>query len=380
MRKKSYRECVENSISSFKRYDRDADIVTCWEAFTRSTYRYEFGNFHFDRFPSIHTDSPSAEPSFTIFFDSQYGIVGDVYHDLPALLDEELERIEGFDQGLNIKKSDGRKTVPGKFDIVLLVDSDSSQTLAHKIKQRVESGDFELDNNLIILEFDYIGREDQPKYRFKRLPNLGSNFQDNELPKQKRLSRRLSPEGGKFENLRIPVDEQFSELKATGVLTNKAPPQLYLACRLWNDVLYHMLDESDRKVWQKGDAKKSIEISVDCDDLTDKLNTDYVPDANIRQNWVYNALEYLAICKVAEQTGSDRFRVKFRNLRDHRRKYKDVTTAADGMGDLARLLAKKHCENKVEASRDDLEDIITADDYSRSGGLEGVASQDVTEF
>jgi len=176
------------------------------------------------------------------------------------------------------------------------------------------------------------------------------------------------------------VDEQFSEFKATGVLTNKAPPQLYLACRLWNDVLYHMLDESDRKVWQKGDAKKTIEISVDCDDLTNKLNTDYVPDANIRQNWVYNALEYLAICKVAEQTGSDRFRIKFRNLRDHRRKYKDVTTAADGMGGLARLLAKKHCENKVEASRDDLDDMITADDYSRSGGLEEVASQDVTEF
>lgn len=382
MSQKRFLECTQNSIQNFTRYDKNVDIVTCWESFSKA-YRRDFPEFNFDRFPSYKTgDNRWMNPNFTIYFDDRYGIAFLCYlrsgiAENESLFDKHIDRIRELDSDLKLEDTDGRMKTPKTTDIVLLSNSDSSQTFGHKIDMRFEDGSLDIDSNLILLEFDYL-EQGNSKYRFKRLSHPDQNFRDDILPSAGKLSRRLSIEKGeeKIENIKIPLDEDFSELKATGVLTNKEPSNLYLACRLWDTVFKDKLTDDEWRIWRKEDPNKKITKEISCSEICDDLNSKYVPGANVSKEDVKRALKFIAVAKRAVQISDDEFRIEYSNLREKRRKHKDTASERSDVGDLAYLLASWHCETKVENSPKDIEEIITTESYNKAD-LSDITGADV---
>lgn len=364
MGEEEYRKCVEDTFKNFRTYDQYVDVVSCWEHFFTEQYTTN-ETFYFDRFPAHFVDGSdnAVEPSFTVLFNEDYGIVFDVNQQLPPVeskFKSRLTELEQYDQDLHFHAGNGNQVIPSQHDIVLLIHGDNFQTEKLRIKNALEEGELSVDSNLVLLSYQYIDQDTNPKYRFQRASMVGDNFRDDPLPNGLRMSTRMSMEGGTFENIEIP-STVFYDRKATGVLFNSEPPSLYLACYIWHTVFYDLLDDDQRIVWQRRDPTKILDLIVAVDDLTERLNHDYIPGGGVHEDWVNNTLEYMCIVETAEKISENEYYVKFRNLRDKRREYNNTLSDRSEHSDLAHLFAEWHCENTVEMENGELQELVKAD-------------------
>ncbi|MFC4437456.1 MULTISPECIES: hypothetical protein [Natrialbaceae] len=364
MGEEEYRECVESTFENFRAYDQYVDVVSCWEHFLIEQYDIN-DTFEFDRFPAYYpndSDEP-IEPSFSVLFNEDYGIVFDVNQQLPSVetkFESKLRELERYDQDLQFHTGNGGSTVPPQHDIVLLIHGDNFQTEKLRIKKALESDKLSINSNLVLLSYKYIDQDTNPKYQFQRASMVGDNFRDDPLPDRLQMSTRMSMEGGTFENVDIP-SAVFYDRKATGVLFNSEPPSLYLACYIWHTVLYDLLDDDQRIIWQRRDPTKTLDLVVDVNDLTERLNHDYIPGGGVHEGWVTNTLEYMCVAETAEKISEGEYYIKFRNLRDKRREYNDALSDRSEHSDLAHLFAEWHCENTVEMEDRELQELVKAD-------------------
>lgn len=364
MGEEEYRECVDDTFESFRTYDQYVDVVSCWEHFL--TEQYDINDtFHFDRFPTYSLDESDdpIEPSFSVLFNEDYGIVFDVNQQLPSVeskFESRLAEVERYDQGLHFNAGNGGRVEPAQYDIALLIHGNNFQTEKLRIQNALEGGRLNVDSNLVLLSYKYIDQDTNPKYQFQRASMVGDNFGDETLPSGLRMSTRMSMEGGTFENIEIP-SAVFYDRKATGVLFNSEPPSLYLACYMWHTVLYDLLDDDQRIVWQRRDPTKILDLVVNTDDLTERLNRDYIPGGGVHERWVNNTLEYMCVAETAEKVSQGEYYLKFRNLRDKRREYNDTLSDRSEHSDLAHLFAEWHCENTVEMESGELQELVKAD-------------------
>ncbi|GAB3021762.1 hypothetical protein [Natronobiforma cellulositropha] len=383
MAEQRFLKCTRDAVEDFTIYDKNSDVVTCWEYFSLAYSSY-FPRFEFDRFPSYKSGGEEwMNPDFTIFFDDRYAIAAITLHregvcKAPSLFDDLLNQLCEIDGDFKFKDGDGNFAKPKSYDIALLSDSGHSQTLGHKIRQSIDTDDLDVSANIIVLEFDYL-EEAQSKYRFKRLSDPSDNFRDDVLPNRGKISQKLSIQGGTYENIQIPLDEDFTELKATGMFTNKPTSDLYLACRLWDTVIKDELTDDEWAIWRKGDPNRAIQKVVSCEELSKKINQEYVPEANISKENIKDALRFIAVAKRAVQVSDDEFQVDYSNLRDKRRKHKDAASERSDIEDLAYLLASWHCEVKVGNSLKEIADIITTDDFNKAD-LSGLAGANVMDY
>jgi hypothetical protein len=364
MDEEEYRKCVEDTFENFRSYDQYVDVVSCWEHFLTEQYGTN-DTFHFDRFPVYFPDDSDdpIEPSFSVLFNEDYGIVFDVSQQLPSIetkFESRLTELEQYDQDLQFHTGNNNRIVPSRHDIAVMIHSDNFQTEKLRIKNALENGKLNVDSSLVLLSYKYIDQDTNPKYQFQRASMVGDNFGDDTLPDGLRMSIRMSMEGGTFENVEIP-SSVFYDRKATGVLFNSEPPSLYLACYIWHTVLYDLLDDDQRIIWQRRDSAKILDLIVDVDDLTERLNRDYIPGGGVHEKWVSNTLEYMCVAETTEKISEDEYYVKFRNLRDKRREYNDTLSDRSKHSDLAHLFAEWHCENTVEMESGELQELVKAD-------------------
>lgn len=359
-------QCVDQTFDRFERYDRYVDVVSAWEEFLDDQYSSEFRDFTFDRFPeeSIQYNGSELTPTFTAYFDEDYGILFDVQHNLPR--DEEdlkkfLEEISGYDQGYPFRVNGSDTEIPEKYDIALLISNQNAQTAEHRVENFLSKGEVQFDSNLVLLSYDYVDQSTNPKYEFGRLSKVDQNFRDNVLPERKQISTRLSIEDGGFETIDSPPGF-FDDKKSTGVLCNKELSELYFACYLWHNVFFNCLDDTEQVIWQGKNPRRIIEFKITVDELYAMLNRKYIPGNGVREEWIRSTLEYLVGVEAAEQVSDDEYRVKFRNLQDKRRDHKDVVTRRSDLADLAHIFAEWYCENAVDTDtsvRSDVRDDST---------------------
>lgn len=364
MGEEEYRKCVDDIFEKFRTYDQYVDVVSSWEHFLTEQYDTN-DTFHFDRFPAYFPNNSNTllEPSFSVLFNEDYGIVFDVNQKLPSVegqFESRLTELEQYDQDLQLHAKNGDRVAPSKHDIALLIHGDHFQTEKLRIRNALKEGKLDVESNLILLSYQYIDQDTNPKYQFQRASMVGDNFGDDSLPDALQMSTRMSMERGTFKNINIPA-EVFYDRKATGVLFNSEPSLLYLACYIWHTVLYDLLDDDQRIVWQRRDPTKILDLVVDVDDLTERLNRDYIPGGGVHEEWVDNTLEYMCVAETADKVSDGEYYVKFRNLRDKRREYNDTLSDRSEHSDLAHLFAEWHCENTVEMERGELQDLVKAD-------------------
>ncbi|MGA9635279.1 MAG: hypothetical protein WBQ41_08575, partial [Solirubrobacterales bacterium] len=116
-------ECIQELLRGFTTYDRAVDVVSVFEMiFTASDTDLPGTVKHFERFPRVsQEDGDPLTPDFTILFDDQGGLVGEIAR--IALRDESVEslcrQIAKYD---GIKQlPDGSKEAPTTHSDVLLL-------------------------------------------------------------------------------------------------------------------------------------------------------------------------------------------------------------------------------------------------------------------
>lgn len=352
-----YERCVEQAFAEFRAYDEVVDIVAAWEQFLSDIS--VTNAFDFRWFPDpITTDSDTERaPTFTASLTPDYSIVANVIQEVPSDAQVFQEQLAPF---TTIETSDiaHNGTTPETVDICLHIADEHAQTA----RVHLDSFDdaFLRDPHLIPLEFSLIDQDTTPKYKFERMSLVGENFRDKSLPDYSQMSTRVSSDGG-LASIQIPVSD-FDRHKATGVLCNKQPPSLYLACHMWDRVFYDQLNDSQRIEWQRENPDQTLTFEVEVGSLTDNLNEYYIPNGSVSSEWVHETLEYLCVVETAQKLTDTRYRIDFRNLREKRREYKDVVVRGGEFSDLAMLFTGWHCENEVELNRDDLNELTEPSD------------------
>jgi len=364
MGEEQYRNCVESTFEDYRRYDQYVEITSSWEQFLTDQYSPLHRKFEFDRFPTHRCEDGSTvvSPDFSVSFNDEYGVIFLVYHEMPrneSEFDELLSEIEEYDKDLRFTV-DGDTHVPNTQDIAILISNENSQTAQYRLNEALSTGELELDSNLVLMDYRYVDPDVSPKYRFQRIAMVGDNFNDDSLPDRRQISSRFSMDGGGFDSLQLDVFD-IHERKATGVLCNKEPNELYLASYLWHMLFRERLDDPQEIIWQQNDPRRTIELKINLNDLLRKLNGDYIPGGQLKQEWLESTLTYLCEAEVAYRISEDEFKIDYRNLTDKSREYNDIETDPNGVSHLAGLFAEFHCENRVEMSAGDFAGLAEPD-------------------
>ncbi|MFY4814884.1 hypothetical protein ACOJIV_19640 [Haloarcula sp. AONF1] len=370
-----YERCVEQAFAEFRAYDEVVDIVAAWEQFLSDIS--VASAFDFQWFPDPITTDTGAEraPTFTASLTSEYAIVADVIQEIDSDAQDFRQRLApltAVDTG-NVAY-DGIS--PETVDVCLLIASEQAQ--AARVHLDSFDDGFLQSPNVIPLEFSLIDQDTTPKYKFERMSLVGENFRDRSLPAHAQMSPRVSADG-ELASIQISISD-FDRHKATGVLCNKQPPSLYLACHMWDRVFYDQLNDSQQIEWRREDPDQTLTFEVEADSLADRLNDSYIPNGSVNSTWVDDTLDYLCVVETAEKLTDTRYRIQFRNLSEKRREYKDVVVRGGEFSDLAMLFAGWHCENEVELERDDLDKLTEPTDSVGATDSEDYTQPTIGEF
>lgn len=355
MPEEKYVQCVDDSFDRFEQYDQFVDVVSAWEDFIEGQYSNHFDNLYFDRFPenTLSFNGDLLGPSFTVFFDGDYGILFCVFRDLPRdenNLRDLLSKTKELDENTSFRVGNNNQETPDNYDIVFLISRNNSQTAKHQVQNILSDRLVQFESNFVLMSYEYTDKSTNPKYKFARLSKVDQNFDDDVLPADKQLSRKLSIADGGFET----IDSRpgfFDKNKTIGVLCNHNLSELYFACYLWHYVLYDFLTKEQEIVWHDKDPRKTLKIETAVDTIYKEVNSKYVPGRGVQKDWIARTLEFMTVAGVADKINEEEYRIGFRNLQDHNRKHKDVTTRRSSLADLAHLFASWHCEGLLDMNR-----------------------------
>lgn len=372
--KNQYERCVEKAFAEFRAYDEVVDIVAAWEQFLGDIS--VTNAFDFWWFPDpITTDAGNErEFTFTASLTPEYGIAADVIQEVASDAQVFRKRLAPLN---SVETGDiAGKNTPETVDICLLIADEQAQTA--RVHLDSFNDEFLQDPHFVPLEFSLIDQDTTPKYKFERMSLVGENFRDESLPDYSQISTRVSSNGN-FASIQIPVSD-FDRHKATGVLCNKEPPNLYLACHMWDRVFYDQLNDSQQIEWQREDPDQTLTFEVEVDSLVDSLNEHYIPNGSVRSDWVDETLEYLCVVETAQKLQDKKYQIDFRNLSEKRREYKDVVVRGGEFSDLAMLFAGWHCENEVKLDQDQLNELTEFTDSDSENDSSDYTQPTIGEF
>ena len=344
--------CVRALLDDFRRYDQAVDIVSAWECFfTRTEIRKSLQ--FFDRFPKLKVPGQSQEytPEFAACFGQSYGLLGEVKRTFPRgdqQFDKELRQLQNYDQPLLFKRDQDETVVPSHHDILLIVSLEDSHAILRRIQERIEDGghSFKLQHsNLILVEYHYDSLVTEPRYVFRKVAEQSSDFRDNALPPEHRLSALLTQNR---QSIKVPP-ERLQEIKATWIFCNDDPPPIFTVVFLWTKVFYDLLSEQQKQQWRTADPRKVLEIKTGIPEIRHVVTTKYVARGSWTR-WIKEAIDALAEAGMARYVNNNDCYVGYRNLSGELRLPGVVRTPDEPrIDDTARILATYICRGRLQS-------------------------------
>jgi hypothetical protein len=356
----SERDQYQQLRAEFDAYDQAVDVVSCWESFTNATYASRFEELYFDRFPSITTDddddSQDITPDFTIYFNQDYSIVGEIkrtFPNDPKPFRRTVEQLTKYDCCPEVKANDGSYRSTAKTDILLLVSSTNANQIGTRIDKLRKTNEISFAENLVMLRYWFNQMDTVARYEFERVTQLSDEFRDDPIPDEIALSNEIGPEGDYGTMITPP--KYFVPEKAKKPVCNDRPPGQYLATVLWHKIFPQYLSEDEYLQWQAGTAQKTMPIERTVDEIQSDLNQ-YLVDGYARRRWIRESLEFLATANLAEPI-DDGFLIKFRGLvrrtgNDQQEGLEDVNRTSE-LADTFISRFVKYTDEEVETDEED---------------------------
>lgn len=311
------RSCRERLRKEFDVYDETLDIVSSWESVLSHSYKSEFENFYFDRFPSIdHGEENPLIPDFTVFFSEEYGIIGEIKRTFPKGETEFRKRIQNlknYDGYLPIEDSNERKIVPDTIDLLVIISGTDAPQIGTRLNRILnENEEFEFQNPPVLVRYQLTQTETFDRYDFQRVTQLESEFRDEVLPNEDSISNHMGEEGD-YGTLKV-LPTYFGPEKIKKPICNDEPPGHHLSTFLWHKIFPEYLSRNEFLQWQMGQASKTIPIEESVDGITERIN-EYIQEGKVRRSWIKEALDFLCGAELAEKMDEDDvYKIKFRGL------------------------------------------------------------------
>ena len=337
--------CEKKLKASFSSHDQVVDVVSCWHSFFESIYASKGDGLYFDRFPRI--GASKLKPDFTMLFSDRYGIVADVARSIDQdmdVLESKARQLKSYDAQLPLNAgSDHEAVVPEKVDILLLLHTTYSNRGTKLLFELMERrSEFKLDDNLIVMDYDFSQSDAQAMYVFKKmLYEKNGCFRDSALPDGKSLEKML---GIEQKPLRCAPDK-FVVNKATYAFCNDAPCPIYLATRLWDRVFMLLLSDSDKVVWKQKSSTRTVGLKTSGDGIRQEIVKNIAPGCELSNESITSALEFLQVTGRAEKTGNE-WLIHYGNLPARKRKKRDGVSAEASLFEMrenGEILAGMYC-------------------------------------
>lgn len=350
-------DCQQEWRNQFHVYDQAVDVISCWEGFMSYLYSNIFNHYHFERFPSIPQDDNKnpLTPDFTVYFNDEYGIVGEVKRTFPendVAFNSTLNQLVKYDRDCTLKTGNDNRDTPATTDIVLLISGSSAPQIGTRINEKVnENNLLSFDENLVMLRYQYNTDATMSRYEFQRVTQYPDEFRDGALPSDISLNNNVG-EGGSYRTLEV-YPKHFTPIKAKKPLCNDSPPEPYLATIFWHKIFPNYLNKEDHRQWRDGSAQKSIEVSDTSDGFLGSLN-DFMHEGQGNKQWVVDTLDYLRDAKLAEKDGGE-YKIYFRDLVHDvgEREIQKGTEMLQKSKELAYMFIKRYCEYTKDKGADE---------------------------
>lgn len=268
-------------------------------------------------------------------------------------LKKTLRQLEKYDGTHSIKSSASEEIEPDTCDILLLISGSDAPQIGARISELRSDSVFNFESNLVVLRYQYNTSDVVSRYEFQRVTQVNDEFRDDVLPipDEKRLSNELG-EVGNYGTMKI-YPKHFTPQKVETPICNDKPPESYLATILWHKILPEYLTNQEFYEWRSGSAQKTMDLERSPDEITNKLNQEYVQNGQIRRRWVVDALDFLKGANLATET-SDGYNIKFRGLVREvgESNHQEGTQDLDQIRELATTFIDRYCEYQGSDSED----------------------------
>jgi hypothetical protein len=287
----------EQLLDNFGTYDRSADIVSAFEYLFTQVVGLSETVLHFERFPNVpHGDGNPATPDFTVVFNDQSGLAGEVARF--ALADES---VDGLCQ--QIGRYDSLETLPGQgtvesvryVDVLLIVPLRLGTTTVQRVvrdRQMVNDHPYAPSASPCVVQWG----EDGGLYSFSRLGEQ-ENGRLREGMRNPAIGRWLDTNP-----INVHVD-RFREIKSSWVFVNDPIDPLYLATHPWAKTFPTIA----------GDAgiQSPAVLTLNAQQLAQVLRDQFGIG---RATDVRKAMELLVRANLAEPSGADEWNVAWSQL------------------------------------------------------------------
>lgn len=346
----AFHSCVDDLREDFRVHDQTVDIVSCWQSFLQHSYPDSLE--YFDRFPE--DPDTGLTPDFTAHF-GEYGLIGEIKRTFPKnkkAFKKEMDQLIKYDQELKLQRNEGGELdTPEEQDILLILfDPSAAFQISKRVQNYLSEGEPPLEGSLVIIDSFYESSSVKSRYVFRAIPGQEMDFQDEALPGGKRLQTKLIDDQ---ESISV-YPKHFVDIKAREVLCNDQPPPLYMAVFLWTRVFYDLLSHEQRETWRLENPQKTLEIEVSPEELTARLNQEYLREGAARLQWVRKALEFLESSGLAEEHSSG-YTVEYRYLTQlygHKKHHQEGKDELMVQKECSRALADFYCKEHLSVGED----------------------------
>lgn len=337
---KSFSDCLKKQMNDFTRYDQTVDVISGLEAFF--DYIYDDKLKYFDRFPEIPPEG--LTPDLTVLFKNNYGIVFEIKRTFPkddVGFSKEIHQLLSYDGSVSFRSDKkGNRIVPYVYDIVLLINSSDSNEIFSRLNRLFDDKDIKFNNNLILMDYNYESADTESKYIIKTYAGNNKTFRDNFSSNS--LDKIL---GEQAKSIKC-YPRHFMKYKVNEVLCNDEPSTLYLAVYFWSKIFYNYLSKEQKETWRIGKTQTISDISLNIETLQNDLNSKYIPNGNIRLNWIRKTIKFLEVADLVNFIDDMNFNIRFRNL-NKRIDFSDGEDEKLKTKELGHILANRYCENLI---------------------------------
>lgn len=346
-------DCREELLKDFSVYDTTVDVVSSWESITNHLYGEQFDRFYFDRFPELESETGALIPDFTVFFNEEYGLIGEIKRTFPndrRAIFKELDQVSSYDQELGLKNRDGEHVVPETCDIMVIIEGSSAPQIGTRLNRIIlEEEEYTFSKNPVLIRYQFNQDALMSRYEFQRVTQLEIGFRDSHLDIEEPLSEIIG-ESGEYGTLK-GFPKHFNAFKVRKPICNDPPPGPYLATFLWHKIFPGYLSDEQYDVWKATNGQKAIPVEVTADGLTGEVN-DYMKDGTVRTRWIRRALDFLCGAELADEEEGEyeiRFMGLVQNLGENN--LQEGSQELEQTRELADIFIRRFCEGASDEER-----------------------------
>jgi hypothetical protein len=332
-------------------YDTAVDVVSCWESACHHLFSGDLEEYHFDRFPSLSQGDREVTPDFAIYFEENYGVIGEIKRTFPddrAAMVSELEQLCKYDEPLPLKTATDEQ-IPQTCDTLLIIEGSAAPQIGTRLQRIIDDGDISFEIEPVLIRYQFNQDAMQSRYEFQRVTELEFGFNDDKLSSERTLSEVI---GESSDYGTLPVyPKHFVPYKTQKPLCNDQPPGQYIPTFLWHKIFPQFLTEEDYERWQATNGQKGIDIETSVDELVELVN-EYMQVGSVRRQWISDAVEFLDGADLAERDGQE-CEINFMGIvpdtgGTSQQGMKEVRKSRE----LARRIVSRYCGNRKEHERE----------------------------